>query len=420
MIAVGGLAARIAGRYLWKKKSHGAVSAIAVVAVTGVAVATAAILCVMSVFNGFRDMLQQSASRILPDVEVTARYGKTIASGDSLCAVIGAVKGVEVAMPVVEDQALAIFGVREMPVALRGVDPSLFSKITQMDSIMMAGRNIGPDAMDSEPPAGLISVGVGSRLQVYSPGEDRLFIFAPRREGMINPNNPMSSFFTDSIAVSGVFRSDRTETDAATVIVPIDVARGLFQYEDEATAIDVKGSAGIDPAELASAIATRINGDKEGNFVVKDRQRLEEVSWRMVEIEKWITTLLLFFILIIASFNIISTMTMFVLEKRRSLGILRALGMTRRRIGMIFGWESMYITLLGGGIGIAAGVGLTLLQQYYPLIMIDPSSADPIAYPVRLALIDIPVVAAAVIVTGIVTALISGGYASRNISGKRR
>ena len=417
MIFREGLASRIARRYLWKKKSHGAVSAIAAVAVTGVAVATAAILCVMSVFNGFRDMLQQSAARILPDVEVTPRNGKTIAAGDSLRDVIASIGGVELAMPVVEDQALAIFGVREMPVLLRGVDPALIGEITQMDSIIIAGRGIGAGAMDSEPPAGLISVGVGSRLQVYDPGQDRLFIFAPRRQGMINPNNPMSSFHTDSIAVSGIFQSDRSETDAATVIVPLEVARGLFEYDDEVTAIDVKAAPGVSPAQLAASIGKRI-GDVR--YVVKDRQRLEEVSWRMVEIEKWITSLLLFFILIIASFNIISTMTMFVLEKRRSAGILRALGMTPGRIGLIFGWESLYITLIGGVVGIACGIALTLLQQRYSMILIDPSAAEPIPYPVRLAPVDIPIVALAVLAVGIATAFIAGGYACRSTSGKRR
>lgn len=417
-----GLASKIARRYLRKKKSHGAVSAIAIVAVTGVAVATAAILCVMSVFNGFREMLQESASRVLPDVEVTSRYGKTLSGGDSLRAVIGGIEGVELATPVVEDQALAIFGSREMPVMLRGVDPGEFRRVTKVDSIIVAGEKLPADAIDHEPPLGLIAVGVGSRLQVYNPGEDKIFIFAPRREGMINPNNPMSSFYTDSLQVQGVFQSDRSEIDANMVIAPINVARSLFQYDDEgaSTSIYVKSKRGVDPELLAATISERINGSGEGKYIVKDRQRLEEVSWRMVEIEKWITTLLLFFILVIASFNIISTMTMFVLEKRRSLKILRALGMPRGRIGNIFGWESLYITLLGGTIGIILGIGLTLLQQYHPFIFIDSGSMERVAYPVVLAGVDIPIVWGAVMIVGIITAFIAAGFARSCISEKHR
>lgn len=420
MIFSEGLASRIARRYLVKKKSHGAVSAIAIVAVTGVAVATAAILCVMSVFNGFRDMLQDSASRILPDVEVSPIQGKTIASADSLRDVIAAIDGVELASSAVEDQALAINGSREMPVMLRGIEPSEFRRLTKIDSIIVAGKSLPADAIDHDPPKGLISVGVGSRLQAYAPGEDRLFIFAPRREGMINPNNPLSSFFTDSIAVEGVFQSDRSEMDANTMIVPIDVARGLFQYEDESTAIYVKAKPGIDPEELATSISRHINSGGKERYAVTDRQRLEEVSWRMVEIEKWITTLLLFFILIIASFNIISTMTMFVLEKRRSLYILRALGMTPGRIGRVFGSESLYIMIIGGAIGILLGIGLTLLQQTYGLITIDPGASDPIAYPVRLALVDIPIVGGSVLIVGLATALIAAGFARSYSVGMRR
>lgn len=423
------LAPRIAWRYLWKKKSHGAVSAIAAVSVTGVAVATAAILCVLSVFNGFRSVLTESSSRIQPDVVVTPRAGKTILQGDSITEVIAKLPGVELAMPAVEDQALVIYGGQEMPVMLRGVDPTVFSRLTAIDSLIIAGSPMPEDALDHDPPIGLISVGVGQRLKAYSPGDAPLFVFAPRREGRINPNNPLASFFTDSISVAGVFRSDQSDYDATTVYVPLDVARGLFQYDTEATSVQVKVRHGADLTSTAETIARAINGNSrlgesqadDSQYIIKDRRRLEEVSFRMVEIEKWVTALLLFFILVIASFNIISTMTMFVLEKRRSLAALRALGMPKRRIGAVFAWESRYVTLLGGIAGIILGTGLTLLQQYCGLIRISGGfHGESIPYPVKMAWGDLWVVAAAVVVIGLLTSIIAASFARSRISEKRQ
>lgn len=422
------LTARIAWRYLWKKKSHGAVSAIAAVSVTGVAVATAAILCVLSVFNGFREVLTDASGQVLPDVEITPFKGKVIGDADILCEEVAGLKGVAAVMPVVEDQALVIYGTREMPVMLRGIDPAAFRAMTSIDSLIVAGDPLPDDAAEHDPPLALMSVGVGMSLQAYSPGEDRLFLFAPRREGRINPANPLNSFYTDSVTVAGVFQSNRSELDATTLYVPVDVARGLFQYDVEATAVHVKAAPGEDPAEVAARVARFLNNSPElgvpegfsGNYVVRDRGRLQEVSFRMVEIEKWVTALLLLFILVIASFNIISTLTMFVLEKRRSMHTLRALGMSRRRIGAVFAWESFYVTLLGGAAGMLLGVGLTLLQERFGLIVMDSGASEPMAYPVRMEPSDLWVVAAAVVVIGAVTSLIASSFARSRISETRQ
>lgn len=422
------LTARIAWRYLWKKKSHGAVSAIAAVAVTGVAVATAAIICVLSVFNGFRDLLVSTSDRIMPDIVVAPHEGKVIDDADMLADELSELRGVDVAMPVVEDQALVIFGRREMPVMLRGVDPEAFRRITSIDSLIIAGEPLAADLDASGLPGCLMSVGVGSRLQAYNPGEDPLFLFAPRREGRINPNNPATSFFTDSVAVVGVFQSGQGEVDESTLYVPIDVARGLFQYDVEATGIHIKAAAGEDIGEVAERVARKLNGVAtlgrpdgfDADYVVRDRARLQETNFRMVEIEKWVTALLLFFILVIASFNIISTLTMFVLEKRRSMGALRSMGMTAGRIGGIFAWESMYVTLLGGLGGVLLGVGATLAQQHFGLITMDNGALTPIPYPVRFRPDDLWVVVAAILAIGGITALTAWSFARSRISEKRR
>ena len=412
-----GTLAGIAWRYLRHRLPHSAIKAVAAISIAGVAVATAAILCVLSVFNGFKEVLTERDDLITPDVVITPAKGKTILNGDSLANAIPGMRGVAEATPMVEDQALAIFNMQEMPVMLRGIDFSAFRKITGIDSLIIAGEKIYSDPLAIDPPSGLLSPGVASRLGSYS-SDDRIFLFAPRREGRINLANPAMSFFTDSITATSVFESRRSEIDINTVYVPLELARGLFQYDTEATSIIAKCAPGIESAHTAEMLRKALGNAYE----VKDRVESQEINFRMVNIEKWITALLLFFILIIASFNIISTMTMIVIEKNRSIKVFRALGMTSGKIGRIFAWESLYITLAGALSGLAIGIILCLLQEHFGFIKISGDATRMILqdYPVRLLARDILPVAGAVLLTGFFTSLTAASFARSRISGKRR
>lgn len=416
-----GTPAAIALRYLRLRKNGGAVGAIALISVTGVAIATAAILCVLSVFNGFREVLSVRDDYLASDVEIKSRKGKVITDADNLADSLSSLPEVAVALPLVEDQALSIYNYQEMPVMLRGVDLTKFRRISSLDSIIVMGDPFPADPFDCDPPAGLISPGVARRLGIYNAtaeGGDRLFLFAPRREGRINIANPASSFFTDSISVTSIFRTDRAEIDGATVYVPLELARGLFQYDTEATSILIKGAEGTDSSRLAGIIARRLGS----GYDIKDRAMQQQLSFRMINIEKWITALLLFFILVIASFNIVSTMTMIVIEKKRSIASMRAMGMRASRIGRIFAWESLYITLAGASMGIILGVTLSLLQQHFGFIKMGGNTAEMIIsdYPVKLIWHDIFPVMGAVLLTGLFTSLTAASFARSRISGKRR
>lgn len=396
---------QIAYRFLKSKKSHGALSAIGFVAVLGVAVATAATLCVMSVFNGFKEILTSRLDTLTADVTITPASGKTLVAPDSLFAVVKGHEGVEEVMAEASDQALAIYETREMPVRLRGVDPAAFRRITGIDSIVIVGnaRLIARDEAYA-------SVGVAGRLGSPYPGET-LMIFAPRREGRVNMANPMASFLTDSVRIASIFRSGEEEFDDNTLIVPIEKARELLQLDGESTSLMVKGRPGVTP----SALAASLRGKLGENYEVSDRLQMQELNFRMVSIEKWVTFLLLFFILLIASFNIISTMTMLVIEKRRGLGILRAMGMGRGSIAAIFRWESLYVTAIGAVAGILLGVGLCLLQEHYGLIRLggDAAAMAIQAYPVDLQYTDILILLIPLSAIAAVTSLIAGRYASK-------
>ena len=403
------LPARIAWRYLRAPKSHSAVSAISVISVVGVAVATAAIICVLSVFNGFRSILSDKLDILAPDVMVTPAVGKTFTDGDSVANVIAEVSGVDMALPAVVDNALAIVDGREMPITLRGVDFQRYPELTRVDSIITGGRKL--TSLDTKDV--VASVGVARQLGFYN-GDVPMLIFAPRREGRVNMANPMASFLTDSVNVADIFQAMQTDYDENNVICDISVARDLFQYDAEATAIEVKATPSTDVVRLGTEISNRLGPD----FTVKDRYRQQEMNFRMVEIEKWVTFLILIFILVIASFNIVSTLCMLVLEKQQSMATLLALGLSRRKIGGIFWWESMYVALIGGISGVILGLALCLLQEYFGLIRLggDPSMLVIQAYPVKVEFMDIIYSLIPVILIGLCTAWTASAFARSRLS----
>lgn len=405
---IGSLPARIAWRYLRAPKSHSAVSAISIISVVGVAIATAAIVCVLSVFNGFRGLLSDTLDLLAPDVLVTPATGKTFADADSLLNIINKIDGVGTAMPTVTDNALAIYNAKEMPITLRGVVPEIYSEITEIDSLFVNGEGIA----DYSPDDAAVSVGVAQQLGTGA-GSEGLFLFAPRREGRVNLSNPMASFLTDSVSVRGIFQSLQSEYDENTVICDISTARELFQYTTEATAIEIN----TDPDADISGVASEVNKALGEKAVVKDRFQQQETHFRMVNIEKWMTFLLLIFILMIASFNIISTLCMLIIEKQSSMATMSALGMNRRQIGKTFWWESIYVSLAGGIGGIIIGVALCLIQEKFGLIKLggDPDILVVHAYPVIVEWSDLLVALIPVAVIGIITAWISAAFARSRV-----
>lgn len=410
------LTASLALRFLRSKKSHGAVSAVAMVSIVGVAVATAAIVCVLSVFNGFRDVLTSKLDTLTPDVVVRPIAGKTISDGDSLAAALKSVEGVDAAIPMVEDQALALWQNQEMPVTLRGVDIDAYRRVTLLDSLVIAEE---PAAMrilaargDLPSAEGVASVGMAAGIGSPRPGES-LMIFAPKRIGRVNPANPVSSFLVDSVRLTQVYEAKRSDFDRDLLIVPIQTARDLFQYDREASAVVVKGKRGEDSRNLA----LRVGAAAGPRFVALDRIQSQQDSFRMVNVEKWVTFLLLIFILLIAGFNIISTLSMLVIEKDRQLGILHALGLSPRQVGRVFAWESLFVTALGGIVGIVSGVGLCLLQERYGLLRLggDPTTLILPSYPVKVEWGDLLLTFLPIAVIGVITAVSASGFARRRL-----
>lgn len=407
------LALRIALRYLVSKKTHSAVNVISGISVIGVAVATMAIVCVLSVFNGFTDVAASRLSILSPHLRVESVAGKTIADADSLCRVIASLPGVEIAAPTVEEHGLAIYNDRQMPVTLKGVTAD-YHEITGIDSIVKSDGQF----MIADPVLGAfatLSVGAAIELGARPGFIDRMKVYVPRRLGRINPANPMGSFRSDSLLVGGVFQADQTEFDTDIVLIPLEMSRGLLDYTTEATAIEIKTSAA--PSSVKTAVQNAIGAE----YAVKDGIEQQEESFKMISVEKWITFFLLAFILIIASFNIISTLSMLIIEKDANIHTLYSLGASRKMISRIFVLEGWLISLFGGVAGIVIGVILCLAQQWGEFITLggNHEAMTITAYPVRLEATDLIAVFLLTALIGWLTSLVTSFIMRRRLSSAR-
>ncbi len=403
----------IALRYLFGKKSHSAVNAIALVSVAGVAVATAAVVCILSVFNGFQLVLSERLDTLAPDILVSPKEGKTIANGDSLAAEISKIKGIAVATPTLTDNALGFFNGRETPVTLKGVVPDEYAKVTAIDSLGVAN---GVSLKEAETPnPALLSIGLAYKLSMFDFSQP-LTVFAPKRTGRFNPANPAATFVMDSLYVADVFQSLQDNYDEKCIFTDISLVRDLLLYDREATAIEIKAENPAQADKLLDEISAKIGPQ----YVVKNRLMQQEMNFRMVQIEKWMTFLLLFFILVIASFNIVTTLSMLVLEKEDSMRTMSAIGMNRNQIASVFRWESVLVSLLGGLIGIAFGATLCMLQEKYGFITLTNQvyevTVDDVAYPVQLQWMDLLVTAVPIAIITAICAWIAGSFAKSRMN----
>ncbi len=392
------VALRIALRYLLAPKSHSAVNVISMVAMGGIALATAALVVVMSVFNGFHSLISERLSALEPPLTAIAAQGKTIASADSLARLLQADSAIAKASPVIEERALAIFNGRQQAIRLRGIKPELYGLF---DSICPVG-NPWQDYFPGHQ-SGIVSVGTANTLDLPIGGEQLLELYMPRRIGRINPANPMAAFRADTIAPSAAYIVNQAELDADMVYVPYSTAANLMQLSDEATEIYIY------PASSEKAAIEAARSLLGPDIKVETLLRRQGVTFQIVNMEKWMTFLLLGFILLIASFNIISSLSLLIIEKEPNATMLRALGATDSHIRNIYTLVGVLITGIGTALGLITGTLLSLGQQHFGWVKLMGDSAELSirAYPVQFQVLDLPAVVAMALIAGLLTTVIA-------------
>ena len=407
------LSLRIALRYLLSHKSHGAVNVISAVAIAGVAVAAAAMIIVLSVFNGFTQLVEKKTSSFNPPLLVLPVAAHTIANADSLADALATTPGVALAAPLIDEQAFAISAHGQMPVNIRALPPRAIAA-SGLPSILLASApaEAAPAQEATAAPASAASeaafLSVGAALTLNAHPADTIGLFEPRRLGRVNPANPMKAFRGAQLRVQGVYQVEQEEQDRDMLVVPLSVARHLLDYTTEATGIAIYLTSDS-PSLLAStrsALADRL----PAGYRVADRIEQEADAHRMIALEKWITFLMLLFILAISSFNIISTLSLMVVEKQANMAVFSAIGAPNRLIRAIFANQGWLITLLGGIVGLLIGSLITLGQQTFGWVKIQASNPAVMAidyYPVQLQATDILIILAAILLTATIISAVA-------------
>lgn len=387
---------RIARRYLFSKKSHNAINIISGVSAGGVAIGTMALVCVLSVFNGFESLISNLFSAFDPDLKITLTHGKTFDVDSPEFKQIRQLKSIAFFTEVVEENALLRFRDKQMPATIKGVSKD-FEKMTRIDSIMYDGRF---ELYDGAFQRAVPGVGVAGTLGLNAHFIDPLLIYAPKRSGKINLVRPENSFNQIGTFVAGIFAVKQVQYDDHLVLVSIELARDLFEYpKSTVSAVELKLKGGYKPDEVQNQIK-KILGD---NFHVKNRYEQQESFFKIMKIEKWITYLILSFILLIASFNIIGSLSMLIIDKKADILTLRNMGADSQLIKRIFLFEGWMISLVGAVVGTALGAVLCLLQEHFGLLRLGEGYVVN-AYPVRTNAIDFLLVFVTVLLMGFFTA----------------
>ena len=405
----------IARRYLFSKKSHNAINVISAVSVCGVALATLALVCTLSVFNGFQDLVATMFTAFDPELKITAVSGKVFDGQDERIQSLRQLPEIEVFSESLEDNAMVQYKGRQAMVVVKGVEDN-FDRLTPIDSILY-GRGelvLHDEVVDyAIPGIELVSV-LGTGIRFLDPLE----VYAPKRGSRINVASPASSFNSDYLHSSGlVFAVNQQKYDASYILTSLAFARNLFQYDTEVSSVDLKLKDGSNIYKAQENISQLLGED----FRVLNRYEQQADTFRIMEVEKLISYLFLSFILLIACFNVIGSLSMLIIDKRADVVTLRNLGANDETIKRIFLFEGCLISFMGALVGVVLGVALCLVQQEFGLISLgsgDSAGAFVIdAYPVSVHIGDVVLVLCTVLLVGYLSVLYPVRYLSRKLLG---
>ena len=387
----------VARRYLFARKRHLTTGIISVISVCGVALATAALVVTLSVFNGFRDMVASFFTALDPELKVTPADGKTFAADDPLLAELKALDCIDVYTETLQDQALIVGNERQWVVNIKGVSDS-FARQADLDAILYGDGEfcLHADVLEY----GVMGIRLASALGLGTNYEGGLPIYAPRRGERVNMGNPMQSFNSDELYSPGVvFNTNQAQYDATYILTSLTFARRLFDQQGRLSAVELKLKPGTNLSN-AKATIRQLLGQR---YLVQDRYEQQADTFRIMQIEKFIAYLFLSFILLVASFNIISSLSMLMIEKQENVATLRALGANDSQIRQIFLFEGWLISGIGALLGIVGGLALCWAQIRFGFIKLGASEGSFVvdAYPVSIQATDVLLTFLTVLLVGL-------------------
>ena len=401
----------IARRYLFSKKSTHAINIISTISAVGVAVATMALVVTLSVFNGFHDLVASFFTTFDPQLKVVPVSGKTVAADDPTLKTICSLKQVEVATEIVEDMALATYNGRQAMVKIKGVEDN-FDSLTHIREILEGDGEYCLHAADMN--YGIVGIRLAERFGMGYTFQNELKIYAPKREGQLNLANPQDGFVEGNLYSPGVlFCVKQGKYDKNYILTSIAFARNLFAQQGMGSAVELR----LKPGSDFDGVKAEMNKIGEGKFRVLDRYEQQEDTFKIMKIEKLIAYIFLTFILVVACFNLIGSISMLIIDKRNDVVTLRNLGANDSQIVRIFLFEGRMISTLGALAGIAVGLLLCWMQQQWGLVGLGRSSGSFIidSYPVSVHPEDVIVIFITVLAVGYAAVWYPVRYFSRRL-----
>ena len=386
----------IARRYLFSYKRHHAINIISRIAVVGVAVTTMALVCTLSVFNGFQELVASLFTSFDPELKVVPAQGKVIAADDPAVTAIRSYKDVAAATECLEGQALVRYGNRQSVVRIKGVDDN-YSRTSDLSKILYGDGDFAlkADVLYYGTPGLQLAAQLGLGVRYEYPLE----VYAPRRGERISMVNPMESFNRDELHSPGVvFSVNQKKYDGEYILTSIDFTRRIFEHQGCISSLELKLKDGADIASVQKELG-KLAGTK---LKVLNRYEQQEDVFRIMRVEKLVAYIFLTFILVIACFNIIGSLSMLIIDKRDDMATLRNLGADDRTIVRIFSFEGRLISFIGVVAGTVLGLLLCLAQQHFGLLKMGDEAGSFIvdAYPVSVHAWDIAVIFVTVLVAG--------------------
>ncbi len=375
----------------------------------GIAVATMAMVCTLSIFNGFQGLVSTMYCSFDPPLKITPDKGKVFDAQSGALLKVKAMPEIALFTEVLEDNVLLRYKGRQVPATLKGVSDN-FGELTGINQVLIDGEFKLHDEINN---FGTLGVGLASNLGMNAGFAYPLEIYALKRNVRIHITNAASAYVTDYAYITGVFCTNQPVYDNNYLIVPIVMARTLFDYPREVSAIELKLKEGADTNKVQEKIKKILGSE----FQVKNQYQQQETAYKMMSMEKWISYLILCFILVIAAFNVIGSLSILIVEKQQDVIILRNIGASNKLISRIFLFEGWLISSMGGILGIILGLGLCFLQQKLGLLKFSGASGSFVvdAYPLIVEFKDILFTFMTVLVIGFLSVLYPVRYLSRRL-----
>jgi len=394
----------VSRRYLFAKKSHSAINIISLISLFGVAIGTMALVVVLSVFNGFDNLIKSLFNSFDPDIKITLTEGKTFNPDSAKYFQLKTIPGIEEIAEVLEENALITYREKQYIATIKGVSPN-FRIVTGVDKKITDGKF---RLQNGVVPFAVVGQGVAYYLSIGINLSDPLIIYVPRRSAEFSLI-PEEAFNKKFITPSGIFSIEQ-DFDAKYVLLPIKFAREMLEYENEVTALEIKIKQDAKIENVQSKIETLLGK----NFKVKNRYQQQELFYKIMQSEKWAIFFILTFILIIASLNVISSITMLILDKKKDIRTFSYLGADWKTIRKIFLFNGWFNSLVGALIGTVLGLFVCWLQIKYGFVKLEGSGSFVIdVYPVKIIVRDIIIVLITVLLIGFITSWIPVRVISR-------